>query len=107
MSGLATRNTIVAGILLLLAVCGGVLLLRPYGRPQPIKVGVLHSETGAISEQSVRDATLLAIEEINVRGGLLGRELVPVVVDGASDSEVFGRLAPRSNSCSPPSWSDC
>jgi urea transport system substrate-binding protein len=39
-----------------------------------IKVGILHSLSGtmAISEQSVVDAELLAIEEINAAGGVLG-----------------------------------
>ena len=43
--------------------------------PEPIRVGMLHSLTGtmASSEGSVIDATLLAIYEINARGGLLGR----------------------------------
>ena len=42
----------------------------------PIKVGILHSQTGtmAISETSLRDIELFAIEEINAAGGLLGRK---------------------------------
>lgn len=61
----------------------------------PIPVGVLHSLTGtmAISEQSVVDATLLAIEEINARGGVLGRQIQPVVVDGESDWPTFAARA--------------
>lgn len=56
-----------------------------------VYVGVLHSLTGtmSISEVSVRDATLLAIEEINQAGGLLGKQLRPVVEDGASDWPTF------------------
>ncbi len=63
----------------------------------PIKVGVLHSLTGtmAISEQAVVDATLLAIGEINDRGGVLGRRLEVVVADGRSDSATFAREAER------------
>ena len=40
-----------------------------------VKVGLLHSLSGtmAISETSVRDAELLAIEEINAAGGVLGK----------------------------------
>ena len=73
--------------------------MRPsgtYARP-PINVGVLHSLTGtmAISERSVADATLLAIEELNQHGGLLGRRVQPVVADGRSDSPTFARLAQR------------
>jgi len=62
---------------------------------QPIRVGVLHSLTGtmAISETSVADATLLAIEEINAAHGVLGRRLEPVVVDGKSDWPTFAKAA--------------
>jgi len=61
----------------------------------PIRVGVLHSQTGtmAISEVPVAEATLMAIAEINADGGLLGRPIEPVVVDGASDEERFGLVA--------------
>ena len=60
-------------------------------KENPIKVGVLHSLSGtmSISETAVADATLLAIEEINDRGGILGREVVPVVKDGRSDWNTF------------------
>ena len=62
---------------------------------ETIKVGILHSLTGAmaISEVAVRDAALLAIEEINAAGGLLGRQIEPVVEDGASDPLVFAEKA--------------
>lgn len=61
----------------------------------PIKVGILHSLTGtmSISEISVKDATLLAIEEINAAGGVLGRPLQPAIADGASDLQTFARQA--------------
>src|SRR5687768_15369058 len=41
-----------------------------------IKVGVLHSLSGtmSISEVSVRDASLLAISEVNAAGGVLGKQ---------------------------------
>ncbi len=63
----------------------------------PIKVGVLHSLTGtmAISEQPVMQATLLAIEQINAKGGLLGRQIEAVVVDGKSDGPTFARESER------------
>jgi urea transport system substrate-binding protein len=56
-----------------------------------IPVGILHSLTGymAWSESPVVDATLLAIEEINQRGGVLGRRIQPLVVDGRSDERTF------------------
>ncbi|SFF44176.1 urea transport system substrate-binding protein [Paenibacillus algorifonticola] len=60
-----------------------------------IKVGILHSLSGtmAISEVSVRDAELMAIEEINAAGGVLGTQIVPVVEDGASDWPTFAEKA--------------
>lgn len=56
-----------------------------------IKVGVLHSLSGtmSISEVDVKNATLLAIDEINKAGGLLGKQIEPVVEDGASDWPTF------------------
>jgi len=72
-------------------------VIIPLDEDNPIKVGVLHSLSGtmAISETSVVDATLLAIDEINERGGLLGRKVVPVVVDGQSDWPTFAAEAER------------
>jgi urea ABC transporter urea binding protein len=61
----------------------------------PLNVGVLHSLTGtmAYSESPVVDATLLAIDELNRRGGVLGRNVQAVVVDGKSDAVTFARQA--------------
>ncbi|MEG4283519.1 urea ABC transporter substrate-binding protein [Microcoleus sp. A006_D1] len=61
----------------------------------PIEIGVLHSLTGtmSISEISVKDATLLAVEEINAAGGVLGRPLKAVIEDGASDLQTFAQKA--------------
>ena len=60
-------------------------------------MGILHSLTGTMAwtEGPVVDATLLAIEEINGRGGVLGREVLPVVVDGQSEETVFARHAEK------------
>lgn len=60
-----------------------------------IKVGILHSLSGtmAISEVSVKDATLLAIEQINANGGIMGKMLEPVIEDGASDWPTFAEKA--------------
>jgi urea transport system substrate-binding protein len=62
-----------------------------------IKVGILHSLSGtmAISEVTVRDAELLAIEEVNAAGGVLGKQLTPVVEDGASDWPTFAEKAQK------------
>ncbi|MEG4111073.1 MULTISPECIES: urea ABC transporter substrate-binding protein [unclassified Microcoleus] len=62
---------------------------------EPIKIGVLHSLTGtmSISEISVKDATVLAVEEINAAGGVLGHPLEAVIEDGASDLQTFAQKA--------------
>jgi len=62
-----------------------------------IRVGVLHSQTGtmAASEKPVMNATLLAIEQINAAGGLLGKKLKPVMADGQSDEKIFATEAER------------
>src|SRR5262249_51655879 len=63
----------------------------------PIKGGIPHSRTGtmALSEKPVIDATLLAIEEINDNGGVLGRPVEAIVEDGASDWPTFARKAEK------------
>jgi urea transport system substrate-binding protein len=62
-----------------------------------IKVGILHSLSGtmAISEVSVKDAELLAIGEINAKGGVLGKKISPVIEDGASDWPTFAEKAQK------------
>ena len=64
---------------------------------EPIRIGILHSLSGdlAATESSIVDATLLAIEEINENGGVLGRPVTPVMADGASDEATFAREATR------------
>jgi len=60
-----------------------------------VKVGILHSLTGtiAIAEKSVVDAEMLAIEEINKAGGVMGQMIEPVIEDGASDWPTFAEKA--------------
>ncbi|WP_447969453.1 urea ABC transporter substrate-binding protein [Nitrospira sp. M1] len=60
-----------------------------------IKVGILHSLTGTLASngQSVVDGILMAIDEINEQGGLLGKTLKPIISDGASNPTIFERNA--------------
>ncbi len=62
-----------------------------------IPVGLLNSLSGtmAISEVTVRDALLLAVEQINAEGGVLGKQLVPISEDGASDWPTFAEKAQK------------
>ncbi len=63
----------------------------------PLRVGILHSQQGtmAISETAVLKSTLMALEEINRAGGLLGRKIEPVIADGKSDPAHFAKEAER------------
>ena len=58
---------------------------------ETVKLGVLHSLSGtmAISEVSLRDVVLMAVKEINASGGVLGKQIEPIVVDPASDWDLF------------------
>jgi len=75
----------------------GALLAGGAQAAETVKVGVLQSLTGtmAISEVTVKNASLLAIEEINASGGVLGRKIEPIVEDGASDPATFAQKAAK------------
>src|SRR5436190_24340175 len=75
-------------------VCGCVLL-NTAASEDSVKIGVLHSLSGtmAISETSLRDVVLMAAEEINAAGGVMGKKIEPVVVDPASDWPMFAEKA--------------
>ncbi len=60
-----------------------------------VKVGILHSLSGtmAISEISCKDASVMAIDEINAKGGVLGKKIEAIVVDPKSDWPTFTEKA--------------
>ena len=60
-----------------------------------IKVGILHSLSGtmAISETSLKDVALMTIDEINAKGGVMGKMLEAVIVDPASNWPLFAEKA--------------
>ena len=84
-----------AGLKLLAAALITAGLVSPALAQSTIKVGVLHSLSGtmAISETVLKDTVLMAIDEINAKGGLLGKKLEPVVVDPASNWPLFAEKA--------------
>lgn len=55
----------------------------------------MHSLSGtmAISETPLKDVALMAIDDINAKGGVLGKKLEPVVVDPASNWPLFAEKA--------------
>jgi len=60
-----------------------------------VKIGILHSLSGtmAISETSLKDVVLMAVEEINAAGGVMGQQIESVVVDPASNWPLFAEKA--------------
>lgn len=83
------RGIILASVSMLL------LLSCNEKKSETVKVGLLHSLSGtmSISETAVRDAELLAISEINENGGVLGKQIVAIQADGASEPSVFAKKA--------------
>jgi urea ABC transporter urea binding protein len=63
--------------------------------PSEIRIGILQSLSGtmALSEAQLVNAAMLAVEEINQQGGVMGRPLRAIVEDGASDPMRFRERA--------------
>lgn len=91
---MALKHIGLAAALLASTMLGAV---RPALADGTVKVGVLQSLSGtmAISEVPLEDAELLAISQINAKGGLLGKQIVPVEEDGASDPSTFAQKATK------------
>ncbi len=60
-----------------------------------IRVGILHSLSGtmAVSETPLQQMLLMLIDQLNAAGGLLGRPLVPVILNPGSDPVTYGQQA--------------
>ena len=84
------KHTLLAGVAAL-----GLFASAARADDDTIKVGILHSLSGtmAISETTLKDTVLMMIDEQNKKGGLLGKKLVPVVVDPASNWPLFAEKA--------------
>ena len=73
---------------------------HPFGNvwaAEPIKVGILHSLSGtmAISETPIKEVVLMAIDEINKAGGVLGRPVEPIIEDPASNWDLFAEKSKK------------
>ncbi|MGE3821940.1 MAG: urea ABC transporter substrate-binding protein [Isosphaeraceae bacterium] len=95
MRGIRSSKDARRGLLVLVA--AGIGFVGCSGEVKPIVVGILHSQSGtmAVSERAVIDATVLALEEVNAEGGVLGRPLRWVIADGASSERIFAQEAER------------
>jgi urea transport system substrate-binding protein len=85
-----TRRAALAGIL-----AGTVLAGAPAFAQDTIKIGVLHSLSGtmAISETTLKDTVLMLVDDLNKKGGVLGKKVEAVVVDPASNWPLFAEKA--------------
>ncbi|HEX9842121.1 MAG TPA: ABC transporter substrate-binding protein, partial [bacterium] len=64
---------------------------------KPLKIGLTHDASGqfANSGQAERRGTLMAIEEFNAKGGVIGRKIEPVWQDTESTPATGSRVAER------------
>jgi urea transport system substrate-binding protein len=97
---LRTGAATAAGLAVATATKAPYVFVRNIARAQEsgtIKVGILHSLSGtiAIIERSLHNAELLAIEEINAKGGVMGKKIEPVVEDPQSLVQVFAEKAKK------------
>lgn len=88
-----TRRMLNAGLAAAAVAC---LITKPVlAQDDTIKIGVLHSLSGtmAISETILKDLIVWQVDEINAKGGLLGKKVEAIVVDPASDWPLFAEKA--------------
>src|SRR5262245_58396524 len=84
-----------------LAVVAGALWIHvapgAFGANPPIKVGILHSLSGtmAISEAPIKEILLMAIDELNAAGGVMGRKVTAQIEDPASNWDLFAEKAKK------------
>lgn len=88
------RGSLLLGVITALTL-GLIFIHVPQVIGQPIKIGVLYSTTGTMApfESFYREGALLAIEQTNQAGGILGRKIEVFDYDAESNSEVAGRKA--------------
>src|SRR5258707_2323981 len=92
-----SRFVVRSGIVALLLTFIASSALQVGAADATIKVGILQLLSGkmTISEVSVKGGEMMAIDEINAAGGVLGKKLVVTVEDGASDWPTFNEKAKK------------
>jgi branched-chain amino acid transport system substrate-binding protein len=93
------RTTALAGA------AGGLTLMGPWkhtrvyaaGDSKPIKIGLTHDASGqfANSGQAEKRGTIMAIEEANAAGGVLGRKIEYIWMDTETNPQTGTRVAER------------
>jgi urea transport system substrate-binding protein len=89
------RRTFIRQLAVTAAVAAAFGTTSVYAQQKTVKIGVLHSLSGtmAISETVLKDVVLMAVDEINAKGGVMGAKIEPVVVDPASNWPLFAEKA--------------
>ncbi len=90
---IATTSGVAAG-----AIAAPYFFTKTAQAADEVEVGILFSLTGGLSiiEKSLADATLMAIDEINAAGGVMGGKMIkPIVEDGASDPKTYNEKASK------------
>ena len=95
-----TRRTMLgAGVAGVAAFAGPWKINRVYaaGSDKPIKIGLTHDASGqfANSGQAEKRGTIMAIEEANAAGGVLGRQIEYVWMDTETNPQTGTRVAER------------
>lgn len=95
MKSVISKWLIFSALLIAVVVAGFYFHLQQHKKT--FKIGLLHSLTGtmAASEKPLIDAAMLAIEEINAKGGVLGLPIEAVIADGQSNDAFFAQQAER------------
>src|SRR6266540_2101959 len=97
--GLGLRSLLAGSVAVVLGMLMGFAghLFGNAWAAEPIKVGILHSLSGtmAISETPIKEVVLMAIDEINKAGGVLGRPVEPVIEDPASNWDLFAEKSKK------------
>ncbi|HUC61441.1 MAG TPA: urea ABC transporter substrate-binding protein [Alphaproteobacteria bacterium] len=85
----------IGAVLAALGLIGALASAPAKAADDTIKIGVLHSLSGtmAISETTLKDTVLMMVDDINKKGGLLGKKVEAVVVDPASNWPLFAEKA--------------
>ena len=85
------RATVAAGALALSSMALTSLVASQAMAADTIKIGVLHSLSGtmAISETTLKDTIVMLVDDLNKKGGLLGKKVEAIVVDPASNWPLF------------------
>jgi urea transport system substrate-binding protein len=89
------RRSFVKALALAASIAAIGAATQAVAQSKTVKVGILHSLSGtmAISETVLKDTALMAIDEINAAGGVMGMKIEPVVVDPASNWPLFAEKA--------------